>query len=905
MPAASRRRSVHEVLAPFCTVSGADVFGGGSVSETIPAPPADSPDKSSEETAAHSVKSFRTDHALDSVSDASDSNSARESDSRADMIRLARRMFVAACSLTALSCSSDNAPANSVDGGTATPSEYRATVRWTGYGIPHIRAADLPSAAYASAYVASRDDVCILADQFIRLRSERAKYLGPGEENVNLDSDFAWLLVGIRATAERTYAELDRESRALVVAYATGYNRYLEETSASDRPAACREAEWVKPIEPVDLWTYYAWLALARGTDLIAQYLGTAAPPETAAVQRPRASQFAKLPFAPRTDSLGSNGWAIGRDRSANGHGMILATPHLPWQGPRRLREQHITVPGVMNVYGASLVGVPLVLIGFNEHVGWTHSASTAANVTAYRLQLVPGKPTHYVFDGREVEMTARDYVVDVQQPDGSVAVVHRTLYRSHYGPMIASEAMLGWNEVEAYTLRDANEGNVDLLRTYLGMNRARSLAEFEDAQEKARGLPWVNTMAASASGTALFVASARTAALSPAAEQAYLSSLGTDIIARLVRSNGLIVLDGSSSLFDWQDRDPRVPGIFAYRDAPRLERTDFVFNSNDSHWLTNPAAPLTGYSAMFGEEATQRTTRTRLNLTLLTETGEGTASGADGKFSLDELAAVPFNNRALVGELLRDGIVARCKAAGSVEVGSETIDLTAACAALEAWDLRVDTGSAGAPLWREFLSEFTASFNFVTMGDLGLLFSEPFDANDPIGTPRGLLNPLLSEDSIPLALGSAVQRLRSLGLREAVTLGEVQFTTRGDERLPIHGGLNTEGAFNIVGYDANDGTRLPGVERGLILSTNGLTPEGYPVNTGTGFMLAMSFTDDGPEARALLAYSQSPDPRSPHNADQMQLYARKAWRTVAFHERDIAADPELRTERIRAARAD
>ncbi len=47
--------------------------------------------------------------------------------------------------------------------------------------------------------------------------------------------------------------------------------------------------------------------------------------------------------------------------------------------------------------------------------------------------------------------------------------------------------------------------------------------------------------------------------------------------------------------------------------------------------------------------------------------------------------------------------------------------------------------------------------------------------------------------------------------------------------------------------------------------------------------MLAMSFTDEGPEARALLAYSQSPDPESPHYADQTQLYARKEWRTVAF----------------------
>jgi Penicillin amidase len=72
------------------------------------------------------------------------------------------------------------------EAGSATPTEYRAQVRWTRFGIPHYLADDMASVAYAAGYVESRDVVCILADQFVRLRAERAKHLGPGELDANL-----------------------------------------------------------------------------------------------------------------------------------------------------------------------------------------------------------------------------------------------------------------------------------------------------------------------------------------------------------------------------------------------------------------------------------------------------------------------------------------------------------------------------------------------------------------------------------------------------------------------------------------------------------------------------------------------------------------------------------------------
>ena len=330
-------------------------------------------------------------------------------------------------------CGDDAAADSTQDGGDrdggAQPMRYRAQVRWTSYGIPHFVADDMPSVAYASGYVTSKDTVCILADQFVRLRSERARYFGPGEEDSNINSDFGILTAGVRKTAMRTFPKLDAESHALVVAYAAGYNRYLDETPHEQLPEPCRGAKSVKPIEPEDLWTYYYYLSMGPDVDTLFERIGSAAPPADASTQRPDTLK--------RWDYTGGNSWAIGKDKSENGHGMLLANPHLPWQGPRRLYEQHITVRGATNVYGAGSIGMPVVAVGFNEDVAFTHSGTLANHVTAYQLELAPGNPTHYMFDGEESAMSKTDYAIDVKQPDGSVSALQRTLYRSRYGPML------------------------------------------------------------------------------------------------------------------------------------------------------------------------------------------------------------------------------------------------------------------------------------------------------------------------------------------------------------------------------------------------------------------------------------------------------------------------------------
>ena len=69
---------------------------------------------------------------------------------------------------------------------------------------------------------------------------------------------------------------------------------------------------------------------------------------------------------------------------------------------------------------GASLYGVPAVLIGFNEHFAWSHTVSTAYRFTFYELTLNPLDATQYLYDGEMRDMEASDVSIDILEDDGT-----------------------------------------------------------------------------------------------------------------------------------------------------------------------------------------------------------------------------------------------------------------------------------------------------------------------------------------------------------------------------------------------------------------------------------------------------------------------------------------------------
>ena len=607
----------------------------------------------------------------------------------------------------------------------------------------------------------------------------------------------------------------------------------------------------------------------------------------------------------PKSESIGSNGWAVGSDLSENGKGMVLGNPHFPWFGELRFYENHLTVTddpdlGAMNVYGGSLIGVPGVQIGFTKGFGWTHTVSFSAKFSFYKLKLKTGDPMVYVVDGEERKITGREESVEVKQADGSLKTVTRTYYRSEVGVMAALPAVGEWTKESAFCIRDGNENNYQMISHFLAINQAESVAHARKVLAEVQGMPWVNLMGADDAGKVLFSDACSEPNLSTAALAQHAQSIKDgDFLTAFAFKLGAFLLDGSKAHNDWQV-DPsgaREDGLVACSKVPLLERTDYVANANESHWLTNAKAPLTGFTSVFGLEETVRSLRTRVGLHLLTTAGDGGAMGEDGKFSLPELQSVVHDGWAMSAVLLKDDVVSLCAEVTSVMLDGDVVEIKPACDVLAKWDGHYRADSKGAVLFREWFADYDDST------DSAVLWATPFDLKDPIGTPNTLkINGTVKAKALAmLALASAVQRMNDRKMPLDTALGEQQYTIKQGARLPVPGAYHEEGAFNVIGWSpGRDGTLNPSFSSAKTVNDkSGLTTKGYPINYGSSFVMALQFTDKGPQARTLVTYSQSAEPDSPWHQDQTKMFAARTWKTALFTDAAIAADPTLVTETL------
>lgn len=744
---------------------------------------------------------------------------------------------------------------------------YDAHIRRTSYGIPHIEARDFGSLGFGEGYAQAEDHLCSIADQVVKARGERAKYFGAGKNDEYLNTDIGMKALNLVERGAQTMEKQPKELRDWYEGFVAGYNQYLAETGKDNVGGWCRGADWVFPITATDLEAYQQVVLLVTTT--FAQQIATAAPPAEAPVR-------ASIPW--EAPDLASNGWGIGRDLSESGRGMLLANPHYPWVGSNRFWEKHLVIPGKLDVYGVGLIGTPGIAIGFNKDVAWTHTVSAGKRFTIYSLDLAPGKPTVYRYDKQDRAMTSKVVRVEVKQADGSMKTVAHRVWFSHYGPVL-NFPNLGWTKQRAYAVRDTNWDNTTGFVQWLAMQRAHSMKEFQEAHARYQGMPWVNTISTSREGVAWYIDDASTPNLSEQAIRIWEERRASDELTKKMNAQGIVLLDGSDSRFEWQsDAGARSPGVVAYAHQPQIERTDYVFNSNDSFWLANARALLAGnYSPLHGEQGTARSLRTRNNALTLSLESPDQPAGPDKKFTLDELGNAILSNRSLAAELVKDELVGRCR--GVADLGS-------ACKVLEQWNGRFDLDSRGAVLFREWLGQFQQA-DFLGKGKL---FAVDFNPADPVGTPRRLAEgPQVLEN-----LRRAVNVLESQHIALDVPLGELQYADKHGRHMPVHGGDGfIDGLMNMEHAARNTTTLEPMDEPKLVKGSRLLTEKGYPIAHGSSFLMVLEFTDQGPHAKAFLTYSESGDPASPHYTDQTELFAKKQWRPVLFEEKQIAANVE------------
>lgn len=775
---------------------------------------------------------------------------------------------------------------NDDDNSSFTPQQtYSADIQRTEFGIPHITASNYKGLGYGVGYAFAEDNICSLAREIVVAKGQSMLHLGD-EGNVASDVFYTWY-----NSPERRadfLAAQDKQVVDAVTGYAAGYSRYLRDKGVDNIDPDCAGAEWVREITIDDLLALYGKANLRGGlSNFVAPIVAATPPSQDTVMSSSRMRTVGPEPdveFDMSTINVmngGSNAYAFGSEVTGTDSGVLYGNPHEPWDGVQRFYEFHLTMPGELDVMGVAQQGQPFPNIGFNKDVAWSHTVSTAKRFTLYQLSLVNGNPMKYnyknsdgIFEQRDIE----EVPVTIQLPNNQTLV--RPIYLSQYGPMLAANLLnpqlpaWGGNNL-AFTIRDAASENPRALNQWRSMNQAKSVEDLVDRMQDTLGLGFVNTIATDRYGKALYADISTVPHVTKQQLEACSANAGPFLDALI--ASDLPALNGSTAECEWgNDADSPQAGIFGRSNLPFLIRDDYVANSNDSYWLSNPKQPLTGFSPLLRRHlvpflgpnpvnGVPLLMRTRMGLTQIADRLSNKDQMGGNTFNLDNMQDVVYGNRSYVAELVLDDVLADCQANPTLPLTTGgTINATQACTVLSNWDRRNNLDSKGAHVFREFWRK--VKFDETT----DTAFNVKFDVNDPVNTPRDLI----IDDNTRKALGDAIAFFNNKNIALDASLADLQYVIdagNNNTKIGMHGGLGREGIFNVAqGPGLND----DGTYR--------------PINNGPTYMQTVTFDSKGPVVEALLAYSQSADSTRPYHRDQTRRYSAKDWIRLPFSKAEI-----------------
>lgn len=325
-------------------------------------------------------------------------------------------------------------------------------------GIPHIYAKTTDDAYFALGFVHAQDRLWQMEINRRIPAGRMAEILGPGA----LDADRFLRTLGVRRNAERIYANLAPDARAALEAYARGVNAYLERRSGPLPPeflltGAPSPAPW-HPIDSIGWQTMMAWdlganwsqellrmrlssrLSLAQINEFLPPYPGDAVTKTQDYTGMYReltgtAQQLVKVAAAAPpsyVEGMGSNNWVVSGQLSETGKPLLANDPHLGLTVPALWYFAHLSAPG-LNVIGATLPGIPTVVLGHNDRIAWGFT-NTAPDVQDLYIERVnPDNRKQYQTPDGWANFSTRIETIKVKDKPDVMLEVNET----RHGPVI------------------------------------------------------------------------------------------------------------------------------------------------------------------------------------------------------------------------------------------------------------------------------------------------------------------------------------------------------------------------------------------------------------------------------------------------------------------------------------
>ncbi|MDE2371141.1 MAG: penicillin acylase family protein [Burkholderiales bacterium] len=384
------------------------------------------------------------------------------------------------------------------------------------WGIPTIRAANERDAWFGLGYVHAQDRLWQL-ETHRRIGAGRlAEAFGAGA----LDTDRFLRALAVRRTAQAQWDHLGEASREPLRAYAAGINAVLREQLPVRPPEFVIlgiEPERWTPVDSLAWALMMAWdlggnwrtellrlrLALKMPVAQVDQLLPPApgdAPRATADYARlfrglhlaQAGEDWQRLAaIAPPSgvEGVGSNNWVVAGRRSRTGHPLLANDPHLKLSTPALWYFARIEVPG-LSLAGATLPGLPGVVLGQNEHVAWGFTNTGPDVQDLYIEQIDPADPQRYRTPQGWAPFETATELIKVR----GGADVTMTVRRTRHGPVISDAGAAGGADLvggggrqPAYALAlrwTALDPTSDPIAPQAAMQRAASVAQFFEATQ-------------------------------------------------------------------------------------------------------------------------------------------------------------------------------------------------------------------------------------------------------------------------------------------------------------------------------------------------------------------------------------------------------------------------------------
>lgn len=606
---------------------------------------------------------------------------------------------------------------------------------WDSWGVPHIFAASDQALFFAFAWAQMENHRTKLLQLYATARGRAAQYWGASY----LDSDKWMHMMDVPNRASIWYQQQSPEFRKCLDAFAAGVNCY----AATHRNRLNADLIATLPVSAVDVLAHVQ--ALIHFSFLTEPKIRNAA---AAALQqglrhvgRQNQRTQVRQPISSTiSEVFGSNAWAVRAQRTNRG-AMLLGNPHIAWDGSHIFFEAHLISPGI-DIYGATLVGFPVPVCGFNQQLAWTHTQNDTRGATLYELEL---KGSGYKYGSSLKPLISSHKVLKVLGSDHTLR--HRSFYvrQSVHGPLIAE------NGNRAIALRVAGLDTSGIYEQWWNMACSKTLGEFEAALRRMQ-LPLYNVIYADRANHIMHLCG------------------GLIPCFRSAHNVRRTPAPGNTPRTLWRE-------FHNYEDLPRLvdPPSGWLQNANDPPWTNTIPAQLKETQFPYYMAGSPPSYRAQRSIRLLNDASE---------MSFDKLLKCKNSARSELADHIVPDLI-------RIAATNSDPQIRYASKVLAAWDRETRANSRGALLFQKFV-------RLCLDRNGGLIpFSHPDRAKSVLSPPAGLRKSDLVVRLLREAVAEILEEFGSLNR----PWGDVNRLRSDSIDLPATGGSSALGTFRVLEF--------------------------------------------------------------------------------------------------------